>query len=69
MRQELRKRGIGHLKVVYSEEIPQKPLPSSENTLKRQIPGSVPFVPSVMGMIIGGEVIKDLLEKQIETYR
>ena len=69
MRQELRKRGIGHLKVVYSEEIPQKPLPSSENTHKRQIPGSVPFVPSVMGMIIGGEVIKDLLEKQIETYR
>lgn len=62
MRRELRKRGIEHLKVVYSEEEALTPLPTAENTGKRQTPGSVAFVPSVMGLIIGGEVVKDLLK-------
>ena len=58
---ELRKRGVKKLKVVYSEEIPMVPnkgraVPSQ----KRQTPGSISFVPPVAGMIIGGEVIKDL---------
>ena len=62
MRTELRKRGVKKLKVVYSEEIPMVPnkgraVPSK----KRQTPGSISFVPPVAGMIIGGEVIKDLI--------
>ena len=61
MRHELRKRGVKKLKVVYSEEVPMVPnkgraVPSK----KRQTPGSISFVPPVAGMIIGGEVIKDL---------
>ena len=61
MRYELRKRGVKKLKVVYSEEMPMTPdkgraVPSA----KRQTPGSISFVPPVAGMIIGGEVIKDL---------
>ena len=61
MRAELRKRGVKKLKVVYSEEIPMVPnkgraVPSQ----KRQTPGNISFVPPVAGMIIGGEVIKDL---------
>ena len=61
MRAELRKRGVKKLKVVYSDEIPMVPnkgraVPSQ----KRQTPGSISFVPPVAGMIIGGEVIKDL---------
>lgn len=61
MRQELRKRGINHLKVVYSEEKPLTPLASEEQTGKRQTPGSVSFVPPVVGLIMAGEIIKDLL--------
>lgn len=63
MRKELGKRGIGHLKVVYSEEKPITPqLPTEEKPPegRRAIPGSVSFVPSVAGLIIAGEVIKDL---------
>lgn len=61
MRTELRKRGVKKLRVVYSEEVPMVPnkgraVPSK----KRQTPGSISFVPPVAGMIIGGEVIKDL---------
>ena len=61
MRHELRNRGVKKLKVVYSEEMPMTPdkgraVPSA----KRQTPGSISFVPPVAGMIIGGEVIKDL---------
>lgn len=76
MRKELRRRGVEHLKVVYSKEVPQ-PLKMSEETscaincvcppgtvrhctARRQIPGSISFVPSVMGLIMAGEVIKDL---------
>lgn len=61
MRRELKKRGIGHLKVVYSKEKAMTPIGRSEEDVqKRQIPGSCAFVPSVAGLIIAGEVIKDL---------
>ena len=61
MRKELRARGIEKLKVVYSREEPLKPENSEEDTNKRQVPGSVSFVPSVAGLIIAGEVIKDII--------
>ncbi len=76
MRRELRKRGISHLKVVYSEEPPIRPLedmsischshcicpPGTKHkcTDRRDIPGSNAFVPSVAGLILAGEVIRDL---------
>ena len=63
MRRELKKRGVNRLKVVYSEEEPLKPdLPEGEELPqgKRSIPGSCAFVPTVVGFIIAGEVIKDL---------
>lgn len=60
MRQELRKRGINHLKVVFSTEKPRKPQHPEDTTTRKVSPGSVPFVPSVVGLIIAGEVIKDL---------
>ena len=61
MRRELKKRGIEHLKVVYSKEEPQ---PSSlmDEESGKPIPGSIAFVPSVVGLIIAGEVIKDLIK-------
>ena len=62
MRRELRRRGIPSLKVVYSTEPPLAPLdddgPVKNGT--RPAPGSVAFVPSVAGLILGGEVVKDL---------
>lgn len=76
MRHELRKRGIKKLKVVYSEEPPMRPVDDMASscrtncicppgaarkcTERRHIPGSNAFVPSVVGLIIAGEVIKDL---------
>ena len=62
MRRELKKRGVKSLKVVYSKEEPITPLTSDEALPegRRQIPGSVAFVPSVAGLIIAGEVIKDI---------
>lgn len=76
MRRELKKRGVKKLKVVYSEEKPIRPMedmsiscrtncicpPGAKHkcTERRDIPGSVAFVPSVVGMILAGEVIKDL---------
>lgn len=76
MRYELRKLGIKNLKVVYSEEKPIRPIEDMEIscqnhcvcppgtvrkcTVRRDIPGSNAFVPSVVGLIIAGEVIKDL---------
>jgi len=60
MRNELRKRGVKKLKVVYSQEPPMTPLPSEEDCAKKVVPGSVAFVPSVAGLILAGEVIKDL---------
>ena len=78
MRRELKKRGVKKLKVVYSEEQPTRPLedmsiscrtncicpPGAKHkcTERRDIPGSVAFVPSVAGLIIAGEVIKDLAQ-------
>ena len=55
IRTELRKRGINHLKVVFSDEPPINP--SGERT-----PGSVSFVPSVVGLVIAGEIIKDIIK-------
>jgi tRNA A37 threonylcarbamoyladenosine dehydratase len=65
MRHELKRRGVKDLKVVYSEEAPIIPRgdmfsPEEEPTQRRSIPGSVAFVPSVAGLIIAGEVVKDL---------
>ena len=71
MRRELKKRGVKNLKVVYSEEEPVRPVEDmtesqsdceSErpDSKRRSIPGSTAFVPSVAGLIIAGEVIKDL---------
>lgn len=64
MRRELRARGIDHLKVVYSEETAHEPhrLDESEITSpgKRNVPGSISFVPSVVGLIMAGEIIKDI---------
>lgn len=62
MRRELKKRGIDSLKVVYSEEEPQKPLAEISEGGKRALPGSVAFVPSVAGLVLAGEVVKDLIE-------
>lgn len=67
MRQELKKRGIKKLKVVYSKELPLKPISLKDETVnttfsRRQTPGSVSFVPSVAGLIIASEVVKDLIE-------
>ena len=61
MRRELKKRGIEHLKVVYSKE---EPLPAQtiDEESGKPIPGSISFVPSVVGLIIAGEVIKDLIQ-------
>jgi len=61
MRKELRSRGIDSLKVVYSDEPPITPMKSEEKSAKRQVPGSISFVPPVAGMIIAGEVVKDLI--------
>lgn len=78
MRRELKKRGVKKLKVVYSKEEPLTPKEDIENscrencicppeagykcTERRAIPGSVAFVPSVAGLIIAGEVVKDLTD-------
>lgn len=63
MRQELKKRRIKKLKVVYSKENPLKPNESPEQSeSKRRIPGSNAFVPAVAGLIIAGEVINDLIK-------
>ena len=64
MRRELGKRGIRHLKVVYSQEEAMTPTGWEEEAAalgKRQIPGSVSFVPGAAGLILAGEVIKDLV--------
>lgn len=77
MRRELRKRGIKELKVVYSREEPLKPLETDDTgcetsmrsgsaadgpgVVRRQVPGSISFVPSVAGLLIAAEVVKDLI--------
>ena len=78
IRSELRKRNIGSLKVVYSKEPPMTPIEDDASNCKyhcicppgtkrkcsvrRQVPGSISFVPSVAGLILAGEVIKDLVK-------
>lgn len=80
MRRELKKRGIKELKVVYSKEKPLTPIADAANscksgcicppgaerkcTARRQIPGSNAFVPAAAGLILAGEVIKDLIGEQ-----
>ena len=66
MRKELKNRGIKNLKVIYSKEEPIKikNIPdevNQEQTKKKQIPASMSFVPSVAGLIIAGEVVKDII--------
>lgn len=70
MRRECRKRGIEKLKVVYSEEQPVKPVFSEKSdeekkssARRRDVPGSLAFVPSVAGLVMAGEIIKDLTGK------
>lgn len=78
MRKELRQRGVDSLKVLYSKEVPIKPIDDESSgckancicppgttrkcTIRHQIPASISFVPSVAGLIIAGEVIKDLIK-------
>ena len=77
MRRELKKRGIKKLKVVYSEEKPMTPIENENDNCKnhcicppgvqrtclqrRSVPGSMAFVPAVAGLIIAGEVVKDII--------
>lgn len=61
MRHELKLRGVSHLKVVYSKEIPVKPLSAANDTLRRSTPGSISFTPSVMGLLMAGQCVRDLL--------
>ena len=63
MRKELKKRGISHMKVVYSTEEALTPVGAEEEmaaTGKRQIPGSMSYIPGIAGLLLAGEVIKDL---------
>ena len=62
LRKELKNRGIKDLKVVYSKELPVKPQIERETTEKTI--GSISFVPSVAGLIIAGEVVKDIIQKK-----
>ena len=80
MRKELKARNIEKLKVVYSKETPIKPDENIENscktncicppgtqrncTIKNQVPGSISFVPSVAGLIIASEVVKDIIKME-----
>lgn len=62
MRSELKKRGVRALKVLYSKEVPIKPLFSDTDTDSRKpVPASISFVPSVAGLLIAGEVIRDVI--------
>ena len=67
IRTECRKRGIRKLKVVYSTEKPITPLFTEETSSRRSTPASIAFIPSVCGLIIAGEVIKDLIKKDINS--
>ena len=64
LRQRLRKQGIQHLQVVYSIEPPLTPLETIEDGGRRQLPGSVSFVPSVAGLVAAGAVIRALCGKE-----
>ena len=60
MRRELKARGINHLRVVYSTE-PARPSGETDAVTGKSVPGSLSFVPSVMGLIMAGEIIKDIV--------
>ena len=65
MRKELKKRGINHMKVVYTTEEAIKPVGAEEEAAaigKRQIPGSVSYIPGIAGLLLAGEVIQDLIK-------
>lgn len=62
MRRELKKRGVKKLKVVYSTEPARKPLMEEPDKKRRSTPGSIAYVPSVAGLIVAGEVIRDLAD-------
>ena len=69
MRKELKSRGVKKLKVIYSKEEPIKQdeilkdeVMKAENIKKKQVPGSISFVPSVAGLMIAGEVIRNLIK-------
>lgn len=64
MRRELRKRNVMDLKVVWSDEVPLDVNLESED-LRKAVPGSIAFVPSVVGLIIASEVVKDLISKEV----
>ena len=61
MRRELKKRGVEHVKVVYSKEEPKKK-ETCENNGEKAVPASISFVPPMAGLTIAGEVIKDLIK-------
>ena len=71
IRKECGKRGIKGVKVVYSEELPLEPIPDPneppepqrEGSSRRSLPGSTPFVPGVAGLVMAGQVIRDIAEK------
>ena len=73
-RKELKKRGIAHLKVVYSREKPLRPVEDAaearpEGAPRRDVPASNAFVPGVAGLILAGEVVKDLIGWDAETAK
>ena len=68
MRKELKRQGVRKLKVVYSRELPRNPegelyQQSLEGEVRRQVPGSVAFVPAAAGLILAGEVVRDLCKE------
>lgn len=69
MRKELKKRGIEHVKVVYSREKPREPLQrlsASPEAGRRDVPGSIAFVPAAAGLALAAEVVRDLLAGIVE---
>ena len=67
MRRELKARNVEHLKVVYSKEPPLRPIRGGEEAAvpgKKAVPGSVSFVPSSAGLIMAGEIVKDLIKRK-----
>ena len=74
MRQELKRRGIPHLKVVYSKEAPLQPYEGLQQAMaeqpeRRSVPGSVAWVPAAAGLIAAGEVVRDLTAGLVLTGR
>lgn len=69
MRTELKKRGIKKVKVLFSKELPKKQkedtqVKETKGTTGRPVPGSISFVPSVAGLLIGGEVVRELISEK-----